>query len=213
MLIAWSESDRLVIISHQAFKPLPFVLQSLLYFGLTVCTLRTLSESVDKKPVLIAEVAMTDYRFVTIWRLTAPIDTVWRILRDSRRWSEWWPYVTSMDEIEPGDADVAGALHRITWKTPLGYALAFNRRTTIVKRHQTISGGAFGELERTGTWTLSEESGVTTVRYDWNVRTTKCWINLVAPVARPLFVLNHDRVMTSGGQGLARESGATLLSE
>ena len=154
---------------------------------------------------------MTDYRFVTIWRLMAPVEAVWPILRDSRRWPEWWPYVASLDEVEPGDADGVGALHRIAWKTPLGYALAFNMRTTVVERHQTISGEAFGELEGTGVWTLSEENGITTVRYDWNVRTTKWWMNLVAPVARPLFVWNHDRVMTSGGQGLARELGVTLL--
>ena len=35
------------------------------------------------------------------------------------------------------------------------------------------------------------------------VRTTKRWMNLAAPIARPLFKWNHDIVMQQGGKGLA----------
>lgn len=97
---------------------------------------------------------MTCYRFVTIWRLTAPVELVWQVLRNSQRWSEWWPNVASLDEIEPGDADGIGALHRIAWKTPVGNALAFNSRTTVVECPRAITGEAFGELEGKGVWTL-----------------------------------------------------------
>ena len=37
-------------------------------------------------------------------------------------------------------------------------------------------------------------------------------MNTLAPVARPVFRCNHDRVMTAGGQGLAGKLGARLLS-
>jgi hypothetical protein len=36
-------------------------------------------------------------------------------------------------------------------------------------------------------------------------------MNVLAPVARPLFAWNHDHVMRSGGEGLARLLGARLL--
>jgi hypothetical protein len=37
-------------------------------------------------------------------------------------------------------------------------------------------------------------------------------MNLVAPVARPLFRWNHNAVMHQGGQGLADLLGARLLA-
>ena len=50
------------------------------------------------------------------------------------------------------------------------------------------------------------------VRYDWNVVTTKPWMNLLAPVARPLFKWNHDAVMNWGAEGLARRLGVERMS-
>ena len=48
--------------------------------------------------------------------------------------------------------------------------------------------------------------------YEWNVATTKPWMNLVAPIARPIFAHNHDVVMGWGGEGLARLLGSRLLA-
>ena len=39
--------------------------------------------------------------------------------------------------------------------------------------------------------------------YEWRVHTTKPWMNLLAPVAKPIFAWNHDWVMRNGGTGLA----------
>jgi hypothetical protein len=50
------------------------------------------------------------------------------------------------------------------------------------------------------------------VVYDWRVRSTKPWMNLLAPVARPVFEHNHDVVMRWGGEGLARRLGVELLA-
>jgi hypothetical protein len=36
-------------------------------------------------------------------------------------------------------------------------------------------------------------------------------MNLLAPVAKPVFRANHDWVMRNGGEGLARRLGAKLL--
>jgi hypothetical protein len=75
-----------------------------------------------------------------------------------------------------------------------------------------IEGEAVGELTGTGRWRLAEREGITEVRYDWNVSTTKAWMNLLAPVARPLFKWNHDVVMNWGAEGLARRLGVERLS-
>ncbi|MBK8567353.1 MAG: hypothetical protein IPN76_29550 [Saprospiraceae bacterium] len=63
-------------------------------------------------------------------------------------------------------------------------------------------GRAFDELQGKGIWHFSHENGVTTVQYDWLVNTTKAWLNLLAPIARPIFSWNHDKVMEAGYVGL-----------
>jgi hypothetical protein len=37
------------------------------------------------------------------------------------------------------------------------------------------------------------------------------WMNVLAPVAKPVFAWNHDYVMRNGGVGLARLLGVPLL--
>ena len=48
--------------------------------------------------------------------------------------------------------------------------------------------------------------------YEWNVATTKPWMNLLAPIARPAFEWNHDWVMSHGGTGIAELLGCKLLA-
>jgi hypothetical protein len=35
---------------------------------------------------------MTDYSFVSSWRLQAPIDQVWEEIFHTERWPSWWKY-------------------------------------------------------------------------------------------------------------------------
>ena len=72
-------------------------------------------------------------------------------------------------------------------------------------------GEASGELAGMGRWRLFEDDGVTAVVYEWHVRTTKSWMNLFSPIAKPVFAWNHDYVMRNGGEGLAKLLGAQLL--
>jgi hypothetical protein len=90
------------------------------------------------------------------------------------------------------------------WKSRLPYELAFDIQTTRVESPVAVEGVARGELEGTGRWRLFYEDGITTVRYTWKVRTTKPWMNLLTPLARPIFEWNHDVIMRQGGEGLAR---------
>lgn len=108
-----------------------------------------------------------------------------------------------MVELEPASGEHgAGSLRRFTWKSALPYRLAFDLRVTRAVPLQRIESRAAGELEGTGIWTFQPDGGGTRVRYDWDVRTTKPWMNLLAPAARPLFAWNHDVVMRWGERGL-----------
>jgi hypothetical protein len=45
------------------------------------------------------------------------------------------------------------------------------------------------------------------------VRTTKRWMNAIAPVARPVFAWNHHAVMKNGGRGLAQLLNTKLVAQ
>lgn len=154
---------------------------------------------------------MTTYSFTTVWYVDAPIDRVWNVIQDSKNWPSWWKHVKKVEELAPGDANGIGSMQHHEWSTALPYRLVFDIRTTKVEPPHTLEAESKGELEGTGRWSLSQEGPVTVVRYDWNVRTTKAWMNLLAPLARPLFAWNHRVVMEEGGESLARLLGARLV--
>jgi uncharacterized protein YndB with AHSA1/START domain len=151
------------------------------------------------------------YQFVTTWCLEAPIEPVWDAIYDSERWPEWWRGVESVVELNPGDENGVGQVGRYVWKSRLPYELEFQVVTTRVDRPHLLEGEASGELAGTGRWRLFESDGTTAVIYEWNVRTTRPWMNLLGPLARPVFAWNHDWVMRNGGVGLARRLGTRLL--
>jgi uncharacterized protein YndB with AHSA1/START domain len=147
---------------------------------------------------------MARYDFVTRWHLDAPIDAVFEELLLVEQWPAWWHGVEDVVELERGGADRVGSRWRYTWKSVLPYRLVFDMRVTRVQWPVAIDGAAMGELAGQGLWRLFGERDGTLVRYEWNVATTSRWMNLLAPLARPLFAWNHDVVMRRGGQGLAR---------
>src|SRR5262249_41902590 len=85
------------------------------------------------------------------------------------------------------------------------YKVRFNMRTVRVEPPSLIEGHADGELSGTGRWTLTSEGTGTRVRYDWIVEVTKPWMRLLAPLLRPVFAWNHNKVMEWGRAGLERK--------
>ncbi len=158
---------------------------------------------------------MPEYSFLTTWCLEAPRQPVWDAIWESERWPEWWRGVVAAETLVEGGEDGVGQVGRYTWRSRLPYDLDFKLTTTRVSKPYLLEGQAEGELAGTGRWRLFEEDGerpVTAAVYEWNVHTTKPWMNLLAPIARPVFGWNHDWVMRNGGEGLARLLGCRLLA-
>ena len=155
---------------------------------------------------------MADYEFVTVWRFDAPIEKVWEVIKRSEEWSDWWKGVLKVEELQAGDAEGIGKIVRSTWKGKLPYELVFDSEVLRIEPMTTIESRAFGELDGNGLWTLTaEDSNTTHVRYDWRVKTTKPWMNLIAPLAKPFFRWNHNVIMNWGGAGLAKKLNCKLL--
>jgi hypothetical protein len=61
---------------------------------------------------------------------------------------------------------------------------------------------ASGNLEGTGTWDLEQRGEVTAVRWIWAVEARHPLLNLLKPVAKPLFTWSHRNASEKGRQGL-----------
>jgi uncharacterized protein YndB with AHSA1/START domain len=155
---------------------------------------------------------MAQYAFLTSWLLEAPREQVWEAIYAQERWPEWWRGVEEVEERAPGDDGGVGAVSSMVWKSLLPYRVQFQVTTTRVERPHLLEADADGELAGVGRWRLYEQGGVTAVLYEWNVATTRAWMNLLAPLARPVFEWNHDWVMARGGEGIARLLGCRLLA-
>ena len=154
---------------------------------------------------------MAAYDFLTSWCIGAPIERVFSVLNDTAAYPEWWKGVASVEVLESGDANGLGQLARLSWRSSLPYTLSFDSRVTRVEPPYLIEGTASGELEGVGAWHLFSGREGTAVLYSWRVRTTRRWMNVSGPLARPAFNWNHDRVMRQGGRGLADRLGAPLI--
>jgi hypothetical protein len=154
---------------------------------------------------------MAQYRFVTLWHIEAPLDAVCAAIEHSLMWPQWWRCVERVEELTPGDASGIGSVRRYTWKGRLPYRLTFDICVTHIEPLATVEGIASGEVEGHGRWSFSSDGTVTSVRYEWQVRTTPLWMRLLAPFARAVFKWNHDAVMQQGGEGLARRLNARLV--
>jgi uncharacterized protein YndB with AHSA1/START domain len=156
---------------------------------------------------------VAEYSFLTTWLLDAPREPVWEAIHDQEGWPGWWRGVEVAEEVSrPPSGDDVGTVSRMVWRSLLPYRVEFEILTTRVEPQALLEGEASGDLAGIGRWRFYEQDGVTAVLYEWEVRTTKPWMNRLAPLLRPAFEWNHDWVMARGGEGLAALLGCRLLA-
>ncbi len=155
---------------------------------------------------------MADYEFLTTWCLDVPIEPVWQLIERPEGYPKWWKGVQAVELLRAGGVAGVGQVSRLRWRSLLPYTLTFDIEVTRVEAPHLIEGAATGALEGRGIWRLYTSPTGTAVVYDWRVRTTEAWMNVLGPLARPAFAWNHDLVMRQGGIGLARALGATLVA-
>ena len=151
------------------------------------------------------------YRFLTTWVLDAPQERVFDAIHEVERWPEWWHGVESVVRLDGGGNDGVGSVYRHRWRSILPYTVGFDMETSRIERPLVLEGRATGELEGVGRWAFAERDGRTVVTYEWAVRTTRPWMNLLAPIGRPVFAWSHNVVMRRGGDCLARRLGVRIL--
>jgi hypothetical protein len=137
------------------------------------------------------------YNFTTIWIINTQIEPIWQAINDVLQWPKWWQGVASVQQLEAGNNGL-GQVNLLTWKSVLPYKLKFTATVSQLVKHELIIANATGELEGSGQWIFERLSANSTkLTYIWQVRTTKKWMNLLAPLAF-IFRYNHNVVMKWG---------------
>jgi uncharacterized protein YndB with AHSA1/START domain len=153
---------------------------------------------------------MADYRFVTTMEIAVPREQVWAEVSHPERWKTWWPGLNDVKQLEPGDDEGRGMLLEFVFKGFLPYTLSFHGRITRIESPHRMDIDAVGELEGNAVYELEDLGETTRMRLTWTVKTTKTWMNVLAPAARPFFAWNHDILMRAGARGLARKLGSEV---
>lgn len=154
---------------------------------------------------------MAEYRLQSVWRIEAPLEDVYAAVHDSLCWPDWWPGAERVEALASGKPDGVDSVRRYVWQGKLPYRLVVDVRVTRVEALVAIEGSASGDLEGVGRWRFARDAAVSIVAFEWQVRTTRRWMNLIAPFARKAFVRNHALIMAQGGARLAQRLAAPLL--
>ncbi len=148
------------------------------------------------------------------WHLPATPEAAWAIIADvDMSWPNWWPqcsYAGPLTRTEPQSNSQEDVLKATTahlnFKAALGYTLTVTIHPTEVIAPREIEFNAGGHLEGTGRVTLSPEANGAATRMDieWRVRPTQRWMNILTPIAAPVFTAAHALMMRQGERGLLK---------
>ncbi|ANE46931.1 hypothetical protein SY83_12320 [Paenibacillus swuensis] len=153
---------------------------------------------------------MRQYTFVTEWTFETEIEQVWELLCNAG-FSEGWEGLSMRQSAKGMNKDGSGDEYEAVVKTKLPYTLSFTSTVTRKLKPHVLEITVSGELEGRGVCNLSQNGNFTHIRYLWEVDTTKRWMRWLAPVLKPAFVWNHDKVMHDGARTVSRLLGARMV--
>jgi uncharacterized protein YndB with AHSA1/START domain len=142
----------------------------------------------------------------------APIDEVFRHIADARTYPQWWPVYPKVEVLRDVSPELVGARARLLVKSALGYTLTLEVEIVEADPPRYLKTAATGQLEGTGLWELEAqgpEAGTlgaptTHVTFTWIVASRHPLLNLLEPVAKPLFAWSHNDASRKGHLGLKR---------
>ncbi len=145
---------------------------------------------------------MAAYSFVTRWRFHAPLESVWNELDAADRYPEWWPAIIEYRDLTPEIHGLGARAERVV-RGVLPYQLRYTTTVTGYDPPREIAYDAVGDLTGRGRFVLVQRGADVEVVFHWDVSTSGFWLNLLAPLLKPLFAWNHNWVMAQGERGLA----------
>jgi hypothetical protein len=140
--------------------------------------------------------SLTHYVFRSVWHVQAPSADVTAVLNDLESYPAWWPEIR---DVRP----LGGSRFEVVARSLLPYELRFvSVAAPGEPRPGIIDARLSGDLDGTVRWTVEEVDDGCRLVYDQEVTTHKRLLNVMAPIARPGFKVNHTLMMRHGEAGL-----------
>lgn len=139
------------------------------------------------------------------------MEKVWALIDNGESWHHWWRSVVGTEVLQQPVHSDTGQVIRYTWRALLPLTLTIDFRITSKEIYKRIEGVSTGDLVGVGIWTFEEQDGITTIKYNWEVESTRKIVNFVSPVLKGFFIYNHNLIMRRGGKGLAKKLGVKLI--
>ncbi|OLC51795.1 MAG: hypothetical protein AUH85_18435 [Chloroflexi bacterium 13_1_40CM_4_68_4] len=138
------------------------------------------------------------YGFKTKWVFEdATPEAVYEGLYRLVDYPRWWPQFTKVDVIDQDTSDMT--VHSVL-PYDLTYRLIRKVADPVGRR---LEGRVDGDIRGTIRWEIgTDKKGRCVVHFRQSVSTRKWYMNLLAPIARPIFIWNHSKTMDHGRVGL-----------
>ena len=150
--------------------------------------------------------SITDYHFVSRWRVEGTVEEVSDILGEAEGLARWWPSVyLKVETVEAGDERGAGRRVRLHTKGWLPYTLRWEFRTLETNYPHGFTVEAIGDLQGRGVWKFEPDGASVNITYDWRVRARKPLIRALSFLLKPIFAANHRWAMARGEESLKLE--------
>ena len=148
------------------------------------------------------------FRFSSTFTLEAPRNEVHAVLVDLEFYADWWPQVRAVAKIDDDHA-------LVVCRSTLPYDLELHL-SAVSRDLDLLEVGIDGPIRGWARYHLDEQGpGVTTLRFEQEVRAEAPSFVVASYVAKPLLVWNHHRMMLGADRGLRERfqpSAATAAS-
>ncbi len=139
---------------------------------------------------------VNDYSFRDVWSVRAATTTVFDALVDLANYPAWWPDIRSVTQVDDDTAEVR-------CRSTLPYALTFCLHRAVQDQEAgrmrvNITGDLQGYVQ--GVVAPHRAAG-SLLAISQRVMVNKRLLRALAPVARPLFRVNHALMMRRGQRG------------
>ncbi len=137
------------------------------------------------------------YIFRNEWDIDAKPDDVFVVLENVPDYPKWFPLIKEVKQLErPGKFWYRS-------RSILPYDLTIVSEQRIVDPEKRVLEASLeGEMIGYSRWTITPRGKYSTVEYFQEVDTNKALLDRLAPIAKPLFKLNHAYAMRLGKRGL-----------
>jgi len=144
------------------------------------------------------------YCFNTTWRFDEPIEKIWNELVNYEKWPAWCNGLEKIEPVDPYDHLRKGNNIRSIWKGALPYTITFDAVIKEFIQYSFLSFRVTGDLCGEGICHFLSSPGHTAINLIWDVSPTKLWMKMSSPIARPVFIENHNHIMALALTGFSQ---------